>query len=129
MDGKDVGAELLKMGYAQIYKSGVFTKKSAYVKLQATAKKSKLGVWGDQCTSPSLHAAAPQTGSYTPPTPTKTCPADTPIKGNISDKGEKIYHQPGGQFYTVTIIGDKAGESCFATAKDAVKAGFRASQK
>jgi micrococcal nuclease len=44
LDGKDIGAELLKMGYAQIYKSGVFTKKSAYVKLQATAKKNKIGV-------------------------------------------------------------------------------------
>ncbi len=130
MDGNDIGAELLKIGYAQLYQPGVFTKKPDYVKLQATAKKNKIGVWSDQCAShPHKTTLTPETRSTIPTQPSITCPNDKPIKGNISAKGEKIYHQPGGQFYNKTIIGDILGEKCFATAKDAEKDGFRAPLK
>ena len=45
------------------------------------------------------------------------------IKGNISAKGEKIYHVPGGKYYDVTFP-----EEWFFTEKDAQAAGFRRSQ-
>ena len=46
------------------------------------------------------------------------------IKGNISSKGEKIYHVPGGAFYNRTTA-----EMCFATETEAKAAGFRKSSK
>jgi hypothetical protein len=46
------------------------------------------------------------------------------IKGNISSKGERIYHMPGGSFYDRT-----AAEMCFATETEAQSAGFRKSGK
>lgn len=55
---------------------------------------------------------------------TRQCPATQPIKGNINDAGEHIYHVPGGASYAVT-----QPELCFATTVDAEAAGFRASQR
>lgn len=46
------------------------------------------------------------------------------IKGNISSGGEKIYHMPGGAFYTRTNP-----EMCFATEAEAQAAGFRKSSR
>lgn len=46
------------------------------------------------------------------------------IKGNISAKGDKVYHLPGGAFYERT-----RPEQCFNTESDAVAAGFRKSSR
>jgi hypothetical protein len=48
------------------------------------------------------------------------CPAASPIKGNISASGERIYHAPGGSSYRAT-----RPEVCFATPAEAEAAGFR----
>lgn len=65
---------------------------------------------------PTVAGAAPQ-GS--------DCPADHPVKGNIVDrgdnKGDKIYHVPGGSSYAAT-----KPERCFLDAAEAEAAGFRA---
>lgn len=58
-------------------------------------------------------------------------PARSPhctIKGNISYKtGEKIYHVPGGNFYTRTKINLSKGERWFCSEEEARKAGWRKS--
>ena len=46
------------------------------------------------------------------------------IKGNINSKGEKIYHIPSGQYYTIT-----KAEVMFCTEKEAQDAGFRKSER
>jgi len=52
------------------------------------------------------------------------CPADFPVKGNINDEDEKIFHVPGQQFY------DRVrAERCFATPDAAKSEGFRASMR
>jgi hypothetical protein len=50
------------------------------------------------------------------------CPSTHMIKGNVSLQGERIYHVPGGEFYSQTTP-----ERCFATAADAAAEGFRKS--
>ena len=50
------------------------------------------------------------------------------IKGNISAKGAKIYHLPGGRFYEATRINIKAGEKYFCSEEEAIAAGWRASK-
>ena len=51
------------------------------------------------------------------------------IKGNISGKGDKIYHVPGGRYYDKVKIEQFKGEDYFCSEKDAEKAGFRKSRE
>ena len=54
--------------------------------------------------------------------------AQTPpclIKGNISSKGERIYHPPGCRYYNATVIEPAKGERWFCTEAEAVAAGWR----
>ena len=51
------------------------------------------------------------------------CPAWAQIKGNVSESGERIFHEPGWRYYDAT-----RAEDCFETAEDAVDAGYRPSQ-
>jgi endonuclease YncB( thermonuclease family) len=53
------------------------------------------------------------------------CPADCPIKGNVSDRG-RIYHTPWSRHYHRTRIDAARGERCFCTEAEALDAGWRA---
>ena len=48
------------------------------------------------------------------------------IKGNINDKGDRIYHVPGSDSYERTRISTSRGERRFCTEEEARKAGWRA---
>jgi len=50
------------------------------------------------------------------------------IKGNVSSRGERIYHVPGGRYYESTEIDEGAGERFFCSEAEAVRAGWRRSQ-
>jgi hypothetical protein len=50
------------------------------------------------------------------------------IKGNISDKGERIYHVPGGRYYDATVIELSKGERWFCSEAEARAAGWRKSK-
>ena len=50
------------------------------------------------------------------------------IKGNISSKGEKIYHVPGGRSYDKTVIDTSKGERWFCSTSQAEAAGWRAAK-
>lgn len=47
------------------------------------------------------------------------------IKGNISARGERIYHLPGQAYYEVTRIDFRKGERRFCSEQAARKAGWR----
>jgi hypothetical protein len=47
------------------------------------------------------------------------------IKGNVSSKGERIYHPPGCRYYSSTVIDPKRGERWFCSEQEAVAAGWR----
>ena len=52
------------------------------------------------------------------------------IKGNISiDTGERIYHTPGGYYYSGTRISPEYGERWFCSEAEAVAAGWRRSRR
>jgi hypothetical protein len=51
------------------------------------------------------------------------------IKGNISSKGERIYHVPGGQWYDETKISESKGERWFCSETEARAAGWRPSKQ
>ena len=50
------------------------------------------------------------------------------IKGNISSKGERIYHVPGGRYYDATVTDTSKGERWFCSEAEAVSAGWRKSK-
>ncbi len=56
-------------------------------------------------------------------------PAGCAIKGNISEKLEKIYHLPGQMVYQQTIIDPAKGERWFCTEAEAQANGWRKSQQ
>jgi hypothetical protein len=47
------------------------------------------------------------------------------IKGNVSSKGERIYHPPGCRYYNATVIDPNRGERWFCGEAEAVAAGWR----
>ena len=51
------------------------------------------------------------------------------IKGNISSKGERIYHVPGAQHYDRTKISPAKGERWFCTEAEAVATGWRKAKR
>lgn len=51
------------------------------------------------------------------------------IKGNISSKGEKIYHVPGQEYYDETVITPSKGERWFCTELEALNNGWRKSKR
>lgn len=51
------------------------------------------------------------------------------IKGNISSKGERIYHVRGGRYYGKTKISQSKGERWFCSEAEARAAGWRRSKR
>jgi hypothetical protein len=47
------------------------------------------------------------------------------IKGNVSSKGERIYHPPGCRHYASTVIDPRRGERWFCSEREAQEAGWR----
>lgn len=48
------------------------------------------------------------------------------IKGNINNKGDRIYHVPGTSKYDATVIDESKGERWFRSEEEAIAAGWRA---
>jgi hypothetical protein len=70
-------------------------------------------------------AAAPAAAAAAP---VAAPPSGCLVKGNMTAKGERIYHLPGGSFYERTIIEEGKGERFFCSAAEAEAAGWRASR-
>jgi hypothetical protein len=50
------------------------------------------------------------------------------IKGNVSTRGERIYHVPGQKYYNDTRISRSHGEQWFCSEEEARAAGWRRSK-
>lgn len=53
-------------------------------------------------------------------------PKGCPIKGNINNKGERIYHAPWSPWYSRTKVSLEKGERWFCDEGEAIRAGWRA---
>ena len=101
--GEDLGAWLVGNGLALAQRRY----STAYVPHEGRARLAKAGMWQ---------------GAFVPPwdwrrgerlEATAIEPSDCPIKGNVSSKGERIYHVPGGRYYDRTRIDLSKGERWF----------------
>lgn len=119
LSGESVNAWLVRQGWALAYRrySG------AYVDDEAAARAAKRGVWRSQFTPPwewrdeQRHAQQ----SATPAAPPTGCR----IKGNISQRKQRIYHVPGDPDYDDTRISPRRGERWFCSEAEARAAGWR----
>ena len=148
-DGRSAAQILISEGLGREYTYAAdYRYQGRYRAAEAAARSAGKGLWGSGCSdvvaAPAPASApggarsnAPQRADSTPrafaprATPKSTAKAETgrcTIKGNISSKGEKIYHVPGGRSYDKTVITESKGERWFCSASDAEAAGWRAAR-
>lgn len=129
--GEDVGSWLALNGQAIDYRQ---YSDGRYVTAEAAARAAKRGVWAGSFQKPWEWRAAQRAGSGVgaaqPPTSASATARPAPsrclVKGNISSKGEKIYHSPGMRSYAATQISPGMGERWFCSEAEARAAGWRA---
>lgn len=97
--------------------TGRFERQNQNPKIQAQNDYTKNSKVNPENTTPT---AQPQAQVLSASTTPKDASGSCLIKGNISSKGEKIYHIPGGSSYKIV-----KPEQCFNTEKEAQAAGFR----
>eukprot|EP00887_Chlorella_sp_A99_P002445 scaffold10.g2445.t1 len=150
---EDLNAWMVEQGHAVAYRQ--YSK--AYVALEDEARLAKRGIWAGSFQEPAqwrkaqraagstvgggaaaasapaaaAAAAAPKPAAVPPsagPAPAPAPQADCLIKGNITQKGERIYHTPGSRSYEATVIEMDKGERWFCSASEAEAAGWRAAR-
>lgn len=126
-DGKSVAAWLVENGHAldwPKYSGG------AYAAQQATAREAKRGIWIGTFQEPWAWRANHRSSEQSTITsPFGAWSGGCNIKGNISDKGERIYHVPGQAYYDKTRISTGKGERWFCSEQEARNAGWRKARR
>lgn len=130
-----VNAQLVKDGYAEARRYPPDTAKANELeRLEAQARTQNLN-----CYALGVFAVSAATGNSQPTTAPLVQPTQplviagsyrcdggrACIKGNINNKGEKIYHFPGCAYYEKTNIDEGKGERWFVTSAEAEAAGWR----
>ena len=116
---EDLNAWMVSQGWAIAYRQYSLD----YVANEDKARALKKGIWAGQFVVPSQW----RKGSRLTDTISETADGTCSIKGNISRKGEKIFHVPGGRWYGRTKIDTTKGERMFCTEQEAISAGWRKS--
>ncbi len=121
VDGTDLGDWLVRHGWAVAY----YLYSYEYTRAEHHAKSNRHGIWAGEFVYPwdwwrgeRLQAEAANDNA----------PAACLIKGNIPRSGERIYHVPGGAYYSRTRINAAKGERWFCTEEEAQAAGWRRSR-
>ncbi|MFB0491335.1 endonuclease YncB(thermonuclease family) [Methylobacterium sp. OAE515] len=129
---EDLNAWMVSEGHATAYQRY----SRDYVGVEITARALKRGLWAGTFDPPSDWRRAkrargvetrPEMGKP-PEATTAPVQAACAIKGNISRKGDKIYHLPGTREYDRAVIDPSTGERMFCSEDDAKAAGWRAAR-
>ncbi len=131
-DNVSIAASLVRSGLAldwPRYSNGF------YAAEQDAAKAERIGVWQGtfklpwewrgQNREPDIQQQSAPASSFLSTPGSSGCN----IKGNISDRGERIYHMPGQRYYDKTKISEGKGERRFCSEAEARAAGWRASKR
>lgn len=118
VDERDVGRWLVQEGLAFAYRKYAMD----YDLDEKRAAIADRGLHGSHVQSPAQFRKTRAKGRF---------PLDPAcrIKGNISGRGERIYHVPGQEHYEVTGIRTDRGERWFCTQDEARTAGWRAAKR
>ncbi|NKB54964.1 MAG: thermonuclease family protein [Alphaproteobacteria bacterium] len=117
--GMVLNAHMVAEGMALAYR----TVSEEYVTQEDAAKQAKKGLWRGEFTKPWDWRRGVRLAS--------NMPTDKPcqIKGNIGEKGVRIYHMPNGRYYNRTKINRLKGERWFCSEAQAKAAGWRRSKR
>lgn len=127
-DGESVARWLVRNGHAMdwpLHSDG------AYAADQGTAWEARKGIWAGEVQPPWEWRAERRTGAepkVVERAPQSLLSGGCDIKGNISKKGERIYHVPGQKYYGQTKIDRSKGERMFCSEAEARAAGWRRSK-
>lgn len=148
--GTNVNAAMLEAGHAWAYRRylGQLEGDREYCVVEAAARRDQRGLWAlpvgeraapweyraleqgrrnslsdysDETAAQCIAAIHQRPGASRLPGPGAGCL----IKGNISARGERIYHLPGSRAYKDTVINRSKGERWFCTGEEARAAGWR----
>ena len=129
VDREDINAWMVARGWALAYRHYSHD----YVAQEERAAKAKLGMWQGEFDPPwdwrqriSQSNALLDSGEKQP---NSAPPKDCVIKGNINDRGDRIYHMPGDKFYRRTMISIAKGERWFCSETEARAAGWRRARR
>ncbi len=128
-DGRLAANVLIAEGYGRVYtKASAQRHHAQYQASEAKARAARLGVWSPRCANSGGGSASssPRPAQSAAKGTSNEPAANCRIKGNISSKGEKIYHVPGSRSYNRTVITPSKGERWFCTESEARNAGWRA---
>lgn len=115
-DGVELNAAMIEASLAWSFRKY----SSDYNNLEDTMRSAGQGIWQAATETPwDYRAKKWQVGAG-------EAPEGCPIKGNISSKGERIYHAPWSPWYSRTKISLEKGERWFCDEGEAIEAGWRA---
>lgn len=112
---RDLGGEMAAVGLAWAYREY----SEDYAGVEAAARRQGIGIWQGAAQAPWEYRANGWERAVA------DAPNGCPIKGNISAKGERIYHTPWSSAYARTQIDESKGERWFCDEAEAVAAGWR----
>ena len=121
-DGEDLNAWLVSEGLALAYRRY----STDYVDQEQAAQEAKRGLWRGEFVKPWQWRKGKRMAGEKA---TDAAPGTCRIKGNISRKGKRIYHLPGGRSYAATKIDENKGERWFCSEKQAKGAGWQQSSQ
>ena len=117
--GENLNAWMVGEGWALAYRRY----SPDYIMQEDNASRSKVGIWQGEFIAPWDWRRGKRLEAK------QTQPRACLIKGNISRRGGRIYHVPGGQYYSRTRINQSQGERLFCTEAEARAAGWRRSKR
>ncbi len=113
--GEDMGSWMVANGLALAYRRYSLD----YTDMEAEAQAARRGIWAGEFVKPWEWRRGKRLAAN------DNAPGQCRIKGNINAKGERIYHMPSQQAYSVTRINQGKGERWFCSEADATAAGWR----
>ncbi|MCH9809061.1 MAG: thermonuclease family protein [Alphaproteobacteria bacterium] len=118
--GMDINAEMVRRGHAW-----AFVKYSrTYVKHEADARAAKVGIWASRETAQPAWDYRKRRWAGAE----QVAPEGCAIKGNISRKGQRIYHTPWSPWYKKVRVDTRHGERWFCDEAQALAAGWRSAR-
>ena len=120
--GRDINRWMVRQGWALAYRRY----SRAYVGEEKAARAARRGLWRGRFVAPWKWRRGERLGGAVSRARDDVRGACR-IKGNISRKGVRIYHVPGGQYYARTRIDTSRGERWFCSEAQARSAGWRRS--
>ena len=119
-NGRDLGGYMVSEGWALAYRKY----STDYVKQEDAAKAAGKGLWRGSFVAPWDWRRGDRLASEAA-NDNRHCN----FKGNIGRNGVRIYHVPGGTYYSRTKISESKGERWFCSEAEARAAGWRKSKR